>query len=45
VTTVRLAPVEPKSSGFDTLIVGVTTSKRESKLEIVASPGLGHAER
>lgn len=44
-TTVRLAPVEPKSSGFDTLIVGVTTSKRESKLEIVASTGLGHAER
>ncbi|NQU36856.1 MAG: leucyl aminopeptidase [Actinobacteria bacterium] len=44
-TAVRLAALEAKGSGFDALIVGVSTNKRESKLEIAASTGLGHAER
>lgn len=44
-TAVRLAAVEPQSSGFDALIVGISTSKRESKLDIAASTGLGHSER
>ncbi len=44
-TEVRLAAVDPKSSGYDTLVVGVTTTKRDSKLDIAASTGLGHSER
>lgn len=44
-TAVRLAAVQPAGIPLDALVVGLTSGKRDSKLEIAASTGLGHSER
>ena len=44
-TTLKLVAVSPASLPLDVLIVGLTSAKRDGRLDINASTGLGHGER